>query len=74
MREILIKEEYIKLQSLLKYANIVNTGGEAKNIILDGCIKLNDEVVLQRGKKIKKGDIIEINIEFLNIKEKIKIV
>lgn len=60
MKEIKIETEFIKLDQFLKYAGIVQTGGEAKMMIKDGMIKLNKEVVIERGKKIRKDDIIEI--------------
>ena len=60
MKEIKIETEFIKLDQFLKYAGIVQTGGEAKMMIKDGMIKLNKEVVLERGKKIRKDDILEI--------------
>ncbi len=63
MEKISINTEYIKLDQLLKYANAVEGGGMAKNVILDGLVKVNGEVVLQRGKKLREGDIIEFNEE-----------
>ena len=63
MEKISINTEYIKLDQLLKYANAVEGGGMAKNAILDGLVKVNGEVVLQRGKKLREGDIIEFNEE-----------
>lgn len=62
MEKIKIETEFIKLDSLLKFANLVQTGGDAKNLILDGQVKVNDEVVTQRGKKIRPGDMVEIEI------------
>lgn len=62
MKKIKIETEFIKLDSLLKFANLVQTGGDAKNLILDGQVKVNDEVVTQRGKKIRPGDMVEIEI------------
>lgn len=55
-KELFIKEEFIKLDSALKFANIVSSGGQAKILILDGNIKVNGEIVLQRGKKLYKND------------------
>lgn len=55
-KELFIKEEFIKLDSALKFANIVSSGGQAKILILDGNIKVNGETVLQRGKKLYKND------------------
>ena len=51
-----IHTEYIKLQDALKYANIVYSGGEAKQMILDGLVTVNGEVCTMRGKKLRTGD------------------
>lgn len=51
-----ITTEYIKLQDAMKYANIVYSGGEAKNLILDGTVQVNGETCLMRGKKLRPGD------------------
>ncbi len=63
MEKITISTEYIKLDQMLKFANVVEGGGMAKNVILDGLVKVNDEVVLQRGKKLREGDVVEFNNE-----------
>ena len=55
-----IQTEFIKLDSLLKYAILLATGGEAKLAIQDGLVKVNGEVCTMRGKKIRPGDQIEI--------------
>ena len=51
-----IHTEFIKLQDALKYANLVYTGGEAKQVIQDGMVKVNGEACLMRGKKLYPGD------------------
>ena len=51
-----IHTEFIKLQDAMKYANLVYSGGEAKQLILDGMVKVNGEVCLMRGKKLYPGD------------------
>ena len=51
-----ITTEYIKLDSFLKFAAAVQTGGEAKLLIADGQVRVNGEVCLQRGKKLRPGD------------------
>ncbi len=61
MKTVKIKEEYIKLDSLLKLAGVVGTGGEAKMRILGGEVKVNGEICLMRGKKIRKEDTTEID-------------
>ena len=60
MENIKITTEFIKLQDLLKFANMVGTGGEAKIIIQEGEVKVNGEVCTMRGKKIRPGDIVEL--------------
>lgn len=60
MKQILIETDFIKLDQFLKLAGVVQTGGQAKMLISEGSIMVNNEVVLQRGKKIRKDDIIEI--------------
>ena len=47
-----MRTEYIKLDSLLKFAALVGTGGEAKLVIAEGMVKVNGEVCTMRGKKI----------------------
>ena len=51
-----IHTEFIKLQDALKYANLVYSGGEAKQLILDGEVSVNGEVCTMRGKKLRNGD------------------
>ena len=51
-----ITTEYIKLQDAMKFANIVYSGGEAKQLILDEMVKVNGEVCTMRGKKLREGD------------------
>jgi len=63
MEKIFINTEYIKLDQLLKFTNAVEGGGMAKNVILDGLVKVNGEVELQRGKKLRNGDAVEFNNE-----------
>ena len=55
-----ITTEFIKLDALLKFANVVMTGGEAKLIIQEGDVSVNGEVCTMRGKKIRPGDTVEI--------------
>lgn len=58
--EIKITTEFIKLDQLLKFANLVESGGHAKILILDEEVKVNGEVCTQRGKKIRIGDVVEL--------------
>lgn len=56
METIVIHTEFIKLQDLLKFANLVGSGGEAKEHIQAGEVSVGGEVCLMRGKKIRPGD------------------
>ena len=56
MKTVIITTEFIKLQDLLKFAGAVETGGDAKLIILEGRVKVNGEVCTMRGKKMRPGD------------------
>ena len=59
MEKIKIKEAFIKLDSLLKFADMASTGGHAKIMIQNGEVKVNGEVCLMRGKKIHPGDTVK---------------
>ncbi|MCD5413896.1 MAG: RNA-binding S4 domain-containing protein [Clostridiales bacterium] len=58
--EIKKEEEYIKLDKVLKISNIAITGGHAKIIIQNEEVKVNGKIEKRRGKKIRRGDIVEI--------------
>ena len=53
---VVISTEFIKLESAMKLANIVPTGGSAKNEIQEGYVSVNGEVCTMRGKKLYPGD------------------
>ena len=59
METVKIHTEYIKLDDLLKFSGLVVTGGQAKAVILEGMVKVDGEVCLMRGKKLRGGEIIE---------------
>lgn len=58
MQKVTITTEFIKLQDLLKFADLVSSGGEAKMFIQDGQVSVDGEPCLQRGKKIKPGQTV----------------
>ena len=61
MEKIFIRDEQIKLGQALKLSGAVGSGVDAKNVILDGAVKVNDEICLQRGRKLFEGDIISFD-------------
>ncbi len=60
MEEIFIKDEYIKLGQALKLAGLAGSGVDAKFMIEDGIVTVNGETELRRGRKVRPGDIIEL--------------
>ena len=56
MESIKLRGEYIKLGQALEAAGYVENGGAAKDVILDGLVKVNGEVCTMRGKKLFSGD------------------
>jgi len=61
MENIKINTEFIKLDQFLKWTKTVSMGSEAKLMIRSGLVKVNGEVELRRGRKLRTGDIVEIN-------------
>lgn len=61
--EIKIKTPYIELDSFLKFASLVGTGGEAKIVIQGGEVSLNGDVCTMRKKKLYSGDIVSFDGE-----------
>jgi ribosome-associated protein len=55
-----IDTDHIKLDSFLKAANLVASGGEAKIIIAEGAVRVNGETELRRGRKLRPGDQVEV--------------
>lgn len=60
MKKIPIHTEYIKLSQLLKLANLIDQGSDTKWYLSQKKIKLNGEIVTERGKKIRPGDKVEV--------------
>ena len=54
--QVQITTEYIKLQDLLKFSGVAETGGEAKEAVQAGEVRVNGEVCTMRGKKLRPGD------------------
>lgn len=69
MEEISLREgdDYIKLGQLLKKANMMSSGVDAKMVILDGLVRVNGEVELRRGKKIYPGDVVTFEGESVKV-------
>ncbi len=66
--EINITTDFIKLDQLLKFSGMTDTGGLAKEIIQEGLVKVNGEVCTIRGKKLRLGDTVTVEDYNLIIK------
>jgi len=62
MKKIYIKTDFIKMDQLLKYAEIAGTGGHAKYLIQNDFVKYNGEIDNRRGKKVYPGDIVTVDL------------
>lgn len=67
MTDIKIDTEFIKLDALLKFANLVSSGGEAKIRIAEGEVNVNGEPCTMRGKKLRPGDTVTLDGETVKI-------
>jgi len=60
MEIIEINTEFIKLDQLLKFAGLVGNGSDAKMVIQDEMVRVNGEICTMRGKKLRPGDVVEV--------------
>ena len=65
--QVQIATEWIKLDALLKFSGVMETGGEAKEAIQGGNVRVNGEVCTMRGKKCRAGDVIELDGQSVEI-------
>ena len=68
MREIEISEEPIQLYKILKFENMVDSGGEAKYVISEGQVVVNGKVETRKRKKIFSGDVVEFGEEKIRVR------
>lgn len=69
MEIIKLRDEYIKLGQALKSANLVEDGVEAKLVIQDGLVKVNNQVDIRRGRKLYNGDVVSFDGQELRIEK-----
>lgn len=55
-----IRDESIRLGQFLKLANLIDTGADAKLVIADGLVSVNDEIETRRGRQLRDGDVVEL--------------
>lgn len=66
--DLVLTTPFIKLVQALKAAHLTENGGEAKEIIKSGLVKVNGSVELRRGKKLISGDVVSYKEENIYIK------
>ena len=62
-----IRDEFIKLGQALKLAGLVENGGEAKQVITEGQVKVNGEIDTRRGRKLYPGDVVDFQGEQMTV-------
>ena len=72
IEEIKISTEYIKLDQLLKFSGIAENGADAKDMILSEIVRVNGEICIMRGKKIRSGDEVIVEFEDETLKIEVK--
>ncbi len=66
-----ITTDFIQLQNAMKYANVVFSGGEAKQMIQNGEVMVNGEICTMRGKKLRNGDCFTFHGHTFRIEQKV---
>jgi ribosome-associated protein len=60
MEEVTIRDESIRLGQFLKLANLIDSGSDAKELLLQGRVQVNGEVETRRGRQLRAGDVVEL--------------
>ncbi len=67
MRDVGIRDETIRLGQLLKLAGLAGSGGEARALIGQGTVRVNDEVETRRGRQLRRGDVVAVRGETVRL-------
>jgi ribosome-associated protein len=66
-REVAIRDESIRLGQFLKLADLVDTGADAKPLLMQGLVQVNGEVETRRGRQLAKGDVVTVDAESVQV-------
>ncbi|CAA9530212.1 MAG: Uncharacterized protein YbcJ [uncultured Solirubrobacteraceae bacterium] len=66
-RDIEIRDESIRLGQLLKLAGVADTGGEARELVQEGAVRVNGAVETRRGRQLRDGDVVDALGERLRV-------
>jgi ribosome-associated protein len=67
MREVAIREETIRLGQLLKLADLIDSGAEAKDVLAEGLVTVNGEAESRRGRRLRRGDVVGLEDETVRV-------
>ena len=68
MNDVWIEPEPVELHKILKFAGLVNSGGEAKSVIADGQVRVDGVVETRKRRKIVAGNVINFGTDELHIR------
>jgi ribosome-associated protein len=66
-REVAITGGMIRLGQLLKLSGLADTGGEARELVSEGAVRVNGEVETRRGRQLHSGDVVELDGESVRV-------
>ena len=67
MRDVLIREEMIRLGQLLKLAGLIGSGADAKALLAEGAVSVNGEPEARRGRQLRRGDVVAVGDEVVRV-------
>jgi ribosome-associated protein len=66
-RDVPISSDSIRLGQFLKYAGMIDSGADAKGVIADGMVRVNDTVEIRRGRQLRHGDTVTFGDEVARV-------
>lgn len=66
-RDVPISSESIRLGQFLKFAGMIDSGADAKGVIVDGLVRVNDDVETRRGRQLRHGDTVALGDEVARV-------
>jgi ribosome-associated protein len=69
IRDVPISSDSIRLGQFLKYAGMIDSGADAKGAVVDGLVRVNDEVETRRGRQLRRGDTVALGDQVARVAE-----
>lgn len=66
-RDVSIRDETIRLGQLLKLAGLADSGGDARALVQDAAVLVNDEVETRRGRQLRRGDVVTVGEQAVRV-------